>query len=62
MTASGVAVLLDRSLLLGEEVFHAMQSRGFRGEAYTIDVFEMRVRDWMVIGVVIGLGAGAFVL
>lgn len=44
--AGGAAgVLLGRSLQLSGEVFQAMQSRGFRGESYTLDPFRWRRRD-----------------
>lgn len=44
--AGGAAgVLLGRSLQLSGEVFQAMQSRGFRGESYTLDPFCWRRRD-----------------
>ena len=47
MAGAAAGVLLNRSLQLSEEVYLAMQSRGFRGEAYTIHDFHMERRDWM---------------
>lgn len=47
MAASAVGVLLDKSFQLSSEVYLAMQSRGFRGEIYTLDDFQMRARDWI---------------
>lgn len=43
--AGTAGVLLDKSLALSEEVYQAMQSRGFRGEVYTLDDFRWQRRD-----------------
>lgn len=47
LAAASVGVLLTKSLHLSGEVYLAMQSRGFRGEVYTLDEFQMRPRDWI---------------
>lgn len=47
MAGAAAGVILSKSLQLSEEVYLAMQSRGFRGEAYTIHDFRMRRRDWV---------------
>ncbi len=47
LTASILAVLLSRSLQLSEEVYLAMQSRGFTGEIHILDEFCFRKRDWL---------------
>jgi cobalt/nickel transport system permease protein len=47
LLAAGAGVLLSRSLQLSEEVYLAMQSRGFRGYPRTLDTFRMRPRDWV---------------
>jgi cobalt ECF transporter T component CbiQ len=47
MAAATAGVLLDKSLRYSEEVYLAMQSRGFRGEAYTLHDFRMRPCDWL---------------
>ena len=47
MAGAAAGVLLNKSLQLSEDVYLAMQSRGFRGEAYTIHDFHMERRDWM---------------
>ena len=52
-------VLLDRSLQLSGEVYLAMQSRGFRGEVYSLDDFELRARDWVALVLFIGSAAAA---
>jgi cobalt ECF transporter T component CbiQ len=46
MAGGAAGVLLNKSLQLSEDVYLAMQSRGFRGEAYTIHDFRMAPRDW----------------
>jgi len=47
MAGAAAGVLLSKSLQLSEEVYLAMQSRGFRGSAYTMDDFRFRGRDWL---------------
>lgn len=47
MAGATAGVLLDKSLQYSEEVYLAMQSRGFRGEAYTVHDFRMTRRDWL---------------
>lgn len=47
MAGAAAGVLLSKSLQLSEDVYLAMQARGFRGEAYTIDDFHMQARDWL---------------
>jgi cobalt/nickel transport system permease protein len=42
-------VLLAKSLTLSNEVFLAMQARGFRGEVYLIDDFVMAPTDWLAL-------------
>jgi cobalt/nickel transport system permease protein len=54
--ASSVGVLLAKSVGLGNEVYLAMVSRGFQGEAYTLDEFEIRGRDWAALIVFAGIG------
>ena len=46
LAVSTGAVLLGKSFQLSNEVFLAMQARGFRGEIYVLDDFRMRSRDW----------------
>jgi cobalt/nickel transport system permease protein len=52
--------LLSRTLHLSNEVYLAMQSRGFRGEVFILDDFRMKNPDWLASaifgGVAIGLG------
>src|SRR5262245_37650421 len=59
LVASSAGVLLARTVGLGNEVYLAMISRGFQGEAYTLDDFEIRRRDWVALiafAVIAGLG------
>jgi len=46
LAISSAGVLLSKTLQLSGEVFLAMQARGFRGEVYVLDEFQMRRRDW----------------
>lgn len=45
-----MGVLLSKSITLSEEIYLAMQSRGFRGQARTLDDFQMCPRDWLALG------------
>ena len=49
IAAASVGVLLGKSFALSNEVWLAMQSRGFRGEVHTLDEFRMRARDWLAL-------------
>ncbi len=60
---ASIGVLLGKSLQMSNEVHLAMLARGFRGEAWTIDEFIMRARDWIALAafaalVVIALSLG----
>ncbi len=46
LATATVGVLLSKSYHLSADVHLAMQSRGFRGEVYMLDDFEMRTVDW----------------
>ena len=46
LATATVGVLLSKSYHLSTDVHLAMQSRGFRGEVYLLDDFEMRRADW----------------
>jgi cobalt/nickel transport system permease protein len=43
---ASAGVLLGKSFQLSNDVFLAMQSRGYRGEVYVLDEFAWRGRDW----------------
>ena len=57
IAASSVGVLLTKSFHLNTEVYLAMQSRGFRGEVYTLDRFKMRSKDWLTLALFLTLAA-----
>lgn len=46
LATATVGVLLSKSYQLSSDVHLAMQSRGFRGEVYMLDDFEMHGADW----------------
>ena len=41
--------LFSRTLQLSQEVYLAMQARGFRGEVFIMDDFRMAARDWIAL-------------
>jgi cobalt/nickel transport system permease protein len=51
---------LTKSFHLSGEVYLAMQSRGFRGEVFTLDDFKMRARDWAALLLFVLLAVAAF--
>jgi cobalt ECF transporter T component CbiQ len=59
LAGASVGVLLSKTLQLSSDVYMAMQSRGFRGEVYTLDDFEMRQRDWLALAVFLLVAAAA---
>lgn len=60
VAAASVGVLLSKSLQLSNDVYLAMQSRGFRGEVYTLDDFRMAARDWLALLGFVALAGLAF--
>ncbi len=46
MATSTAGVLLGKALALADDVYLAMQSRGFRGEVHVLDDIRMRRSDW----------------
>jgi energy-coupling factor transporter transmembrane protein EcfT len=50
VAAGAAGVLLSRSVQLSREVHFAMLSRGYRGEAHTIENRRMEKRDWLCFG------------
>lgn len=60
LAAASIGVLLTKSFHLNSEVYLAMRSRGFRGEAYSLDEFKMQKRDWLALGIFLFLAAAAF--
>jgi len=53
--AGAMGTLVGRSYQLSNEVYLAMISRGFRGEAMVIDDFRMKVIDWVWTSISVGL-------
>jgi len=51
MAIAGSGVLLGKTLHLSDEVYLAMQARGFRGEVCLLDDFRMRTADWCALGI-----------
>jgi cobalt ECF transporter T component CbiQ len=49
VATASVGVLLSKSFQLSNDVYLAMQSRGFRGEIYTLDEFRTTPRDWLAL-------------
>ena len=50
MAIASSGVLLHKTLHMSGEVYLAMQARGFRGEVYVLDDFQMQARDWFASG------------
>lgn len=49
LAVSSSGVLLNKTLHMSGEVYLAMQARGFRGEVYLLDDFQMQPRDWFAL-------------
>jgi cobalt/nickel transport system permease protein len=62
VAASSAGVLLDKSVQISGEVHAAMQARGFRGETYTLDDFQMNPRDWCALLLFAALATIVFLL
>jgi energy-coupling factor transporter transmembrane protein EcfT len=60
LAGASVGVLLSKTLQLSSDVYMAMQSRGFRGEVYTLDDFVMHQRDWVALAGFLVIAALAF--
>jgi cobalt ECF transporter T component CbiQ len=60
LAAASAGVLLARTFQLSGEVYLAMQSRGFRGEVYTLDDFRMRRMDWLALAAFVTAAAALF--
>ena len=55
VTARTAGVLLSKSIELSGEVFLAMQSRGFRGDARVLVDFRLRARDYLGLAAFLSL-------
>jgi cobalt/nickel transport system permease protein len=60
LAGASVGVLLSKSIQLSSDVYLAMLSRGFRGEIYTLDDFQMQVRDWLALAGLLAVAVLAF--
>jgi cobalt/nickel transport system permease protein len=58
LTAS-MGALLSKSYELSDQVYLAMQSRGFRGEAQVMETIQWRAVDFLWLGVFIAVAGGA---
>jgi cobalt/nickel transport system permease protein len=59
MAVANIGVLLSRTFQLSGDVYLAMQSRGFRGEVYLLDDFQMKPWDWAVLLILLALAAAS---
>ncbi len=60
--SSTAGVLLGKSVQMSDEVYHAMISRGFRGEIHVLEDFEMHGKDWVTLVAVASVALAAFLL
>jgi cobalt/nickel transport system permease protein len=60
LAGASVGVLLSKSIQLSSDVYLAMLSRGFRGEIYTLDDFQMQARDWVALAGLLAVAVLAF--
>jgi cobalt/nickel transport system permease protein len=49
VATASAGVLMSKTLQLSEDVYLAMQSRGFRGEVYILDEFRTSWFDWVML-------------
>ena len=61
LLAGTAGVLLGKSIQMSDDVYHAMASRGFRGEIRLLDDFQMRTSDWLVLAAIVILCTFIFV-
>jgi len=50
VATASAGVLMSKTLQIGEEVYLAMRSRGFRGEVYVLVEFRTSWLDWLILG------------
>lgn len=60
IVAWNIASLWNRSVKLNEEVYWAMLSRGFRGEAVAWNDFKIKTRDWLWLLTVVLIGIAVY--
>jgi cobalt/nickel transport system permease protein len=54
-----IGVLLEETFRLSNEIHLAMMARGFRGEVDTLDDFQTRRRDWVMLAAFLATAAAA---
>jgi energy-coupling factor transporter transmembrane protein EcfT len=59
MALATVGVLMSKAFELSSDVHLAMQARGYRGEVHVLDESPLRVQDWVLLGGLALLSAGA---
>jgi cobalt/nickel transport system permease protein len=57
--AASMGVLFAKAYALSDDVYLAMQSRGFRGEAQVMETLAWRGVDWLWLAVFLAVAAGA---
>jgi cobalt/nickel transport system permease protein len=60
VAASSAGVLMSKTFDLSNEVYLAMQSRGYRGDVATIDQFQVDGFDWAMLGAFAAVSITAF--
>jgi cobalt ECF transporter T component CbiQ len=59
MAVANVGVLLSKTFQLSGDIYLAMQARGFRGEVYVLDDFQMKGWDWAALLTFLALAAAS---
>ena len=59
LATASAGVLLGRTFQLSGDVYLAMQARGYRGEVYVLDDFQMTARDWSALAAFAAFTAAA---
>jgi len=59
LLVSTSGVLLSKSIQMSDDVYHAMASRGFRGDIQTMDEFHIRATDWLALAGVVAVSGAA---
>jgi cobalt/nickel transport system permease protein len=60
LASASVGVLLGKSIQLSSEVYLAMLSRGYRGDVYLLDDFQMHRNDWIALVAFLAIALAAF--
>lgn len=59
MVISGMGVLVSKSMAVGQDVYLAMQARGFQGDVYVLDEFRWGLADSLALGTAVVIGFAA---